>query len=128
MELMIEAYIADWTFEATMLIMLFVAGYRYVRMKARTTRALIGLIAIVVLALPAIIGIGIAIMHPGVIDFMKTGLFNVVMFDVFVVLAIYQWTLLRMTTQDQRVGRRISTGIAIVLGLVALALLIYLHF
>lgn len=125
---MIQTYIIDWIFEATMLIMLLTASYRYVRMKPHTTRALLGLIAIVVLALPVIVGIAIAIIHPGIIDFMKTGLFNVVMFDIFVVMAIYQWTLLNMTTQDQRMVRRFFTGGAIFLGLVTLALLVYLHF
>jgi len=125
---MIQTYMIDWLYEATMLIMLLGSSYKYVRMKLHTTRALIGLIAILILTLPAIIGIAIHIVHPGIIDFMKTGLFNVVMVDYFVILAIYQWTLIPMTTRDQRTVRRFFTGGAIFLGLITLALLVYLHF
>ena len=125
---MIETYIVYWIFEATMLMMLLSAAYRYVRMKPRTTRALFGLIAIVILALPAIVGIAIAILHPGAIDPLKAGLFNVVIFDVFLMLTIYQWTMIDIKTQDQRIARRVTTGVAILMGFIAVALLVYLHF
>ena len=125
---MIQSYILDWLIEATMLIMLLGASYRYVRMKPRTTRALLGLIAIVVLALPAIIGIAINIVHPGIIDFMKTGLFNVAILDVFMVITIQQWTLMPMITREQYTARRVVTGATIFMGVVTLALLVYLRF
>lgn len=125
---MIQGYIFDWLIEAAMLIMLISAIYRYAKMKPHTTRALVGLIAIFVLTLPVLIGIAVAIAHPSDITFLRTGLFNVVMVDYFVILAIYQWTLIPMTTRDQRMVRRFFTGGAIFLGLITLALLVYLHF
>ena len=122
---MIQIYMIDWLIEASMLIMLITTTYRYVKMKPSTTRALIGLITIFVLVLPATI----AIARPNYTNFsIAMGAFNVVILDLFTVVTIQQWTLVPMITRNQRMGRRVVTGATVFMGVVTLALLVYLHF
>jgi hypothetical protein len=126
---MIQAYMINWLFEVSMLIMLITTTYRYMKMKPRTTRALIGLIAILILALPVSVAIAIDIARPNYTNFSAaTGAFNVVILDLFTVVTIQQWTLVPMTTRAQRMGRRVVTGATVFMGVVTLALLVYLHF
>ena len=126
---MIQTYMIDWLLEASMLIMLITTTYRYVKMKPRTTRALIGLIAILILALPVSVAIAIDIARPNYTNFsVATGAFNVAILDLFTMVTIQQWTLMPMTTRDQRMSRRVTTGVTVFMGVVTLALFVYLHF
>ena len=123
--LMILLYSISWFTVIGMALLVVALLVQYVRLKHRSTKALIGLISACILWLAATIGLAVAQAHS--IDLSKRGVYFLLLFDSFVIQCIYQWTIGTVQNSMQRTLRWILTSITILFGLIVIGFFIFVH-
>ena len=87
---------------------------QYVVLKPKSTKAHIGIVAIGILWLAAVIGVVIVQAHS--LNPTKNGVIYLLVFDSFLIQLIYQWTIAKVYHRIQYVSRWVVTSVAIVYG------------
>jgi len=122
---MILLYTGSWLIVLGMTFSVIASLLQYIGPEHKSTKALVGLITIVVLWLVAVISLVLVQVYS--IDLIRTGGLLLLLFDNMVIQVINQWTNTNMQKRIQRIIRWVITSLAIVLGLVVISFFIFVR-
>ena len=122
---MIIMYTGIWIVVLGMTLSVIASFLQYRGTGHKSTKALIGLITMVVLCLAAVIGLVFAQVHS--VNLAKTGGLLLLLSDSIVIQVINQWTNPNMQKRIQRALRWMITGLAVVIGLIVIGFFIFVR-